>query len=303
MKVVIAVNKKDIAQAERLSELFLHQGGLKGHSCVLIPAPSVAAISNHLYENLTKAFGACARHVPASISEHQGATLAANQMWQAAVRYMRDTQNVEEWYWFEPDCVPLNERWADEIARDYLHAQAQRKFFLGKLVQLATPQSDGTMDIDGSPNGTYMVGTGVYPARLDAFRPQRSLPPSPLWSLAKQTPWDVLTRLEVVPNAAPTEKIFHNWGTKNYKYHGDGKFTCDLAVTPTRSTSEFTIPPTTLVIHGCKDTSLIDILMEDIYPNGNSEDKFKTPKVIAEETVADPEKVADISSIRKSKRK
>lgn len=269
MKIIIPVSERDITLATALSELLVLQGGLGAHHGVLLTAPNVTSRDGEIASNLQKAFGTFTR-VPlqGGITEVGGPqhpfqphVYAANQMFQSAVRWLANTNNQEEWYWFEADNVPLNERWADELARDYLTSIALRRPFMGKVLPLAIYENkEGVVTIKEDPAQPYMMGSGIYPPRLEQY--------SQLWKSAKSLPWDVSCQWEIIPKATDTPKIVHNHSTKEYTEIEPNKFICKLVAQPSRSKTEITIPEEALVFHGCKDTSLLDLVKSE-YSNNN----------------------------------
>jgi hypothetical protein len=277
MKIVIAVCKKDLQLAEAQATLIKKLGGLQAHSCLLVVAPEANRLEGKLADILSQAFPRFERHVlkgaiqepgPAEERLAQPHVLSANQMFQATWRHLISSGNTEEVYWLEPDCVPLNDRWADELARDYLTARAYKKVFMGAFVPKTNiTKKDGAWVAEIIEGQQYMMGSGVYPADISQY--------SGLWSQAKTSPWDALMQWETTRLGYPTTKIVHNHGTKNYKVvepmTKDGAvLSCDLVNEWGISTTELHIPSDALVIHGCKDTSLIDLVM--------SKALFKAPK-------------------------
>ena len=297
MKIAIAVSKRDLPLAVAQSKLILQLGGLHAHSCLLILAPELAGLDTELSDNLKAAFPNFERHLlkggirePSDndIKDHpQPHVIPANQMFQATWRHLIATGNQEEVYWLEPDCVPLHNRWADELARDYLTAQAFKKYFMGVFV----PKVDIVRNGDGtfSPrlvNGeTHMVGTGIYPPDIRKH--------SGLWSQAKAVPFDALMQWETSRAGYPTDKILHNHATKEYKLvealtpEHPATLTCEVINEWGISTDKLVIPITALVVHGCKDTSLIDLVSSGklfVAPTKNKVEETTPKKTTAPKT-------------------
>jgi hypothetical protein len=131
---------------------------------------------------------------------------------------------------------------------------------------------EGSVTIREDAAQPYMMGSGIYPPRFEQY--------SQLWKSAKSIPWDVTCQWEIVPKATATEKIVHNHSTKGYKEVEKGKFTCQLVSEPSRSKTEIKITDDALVFHGCKDTSLIDIVKSSLTQSGQ-----KTKSVVEKEEV------------------
>lgn len=272
MRIAIAVNKHDLQLAEAQSELIKKQGGLAAHQVILFVSREVSHLDGDICNNYKKTAGRFERVVlnigkdRSHFENHMFPHVPlANLTFQAAFRHLLKTPSNEEVYWFEPDCVPLDERWADEFSRDYLHAQAMRRFFLGRFlprvnVVTRTDRKTGevTRELVPAPGETYMMGSGIYPAKLNQY--------SALWDKALINPWDATMQWETTRAGENTNKILHNHATTNYKVGalGDRKtptvLTCDVINDFAHSNEELHVPYDALVIHGCKDTSLIDLV-------------------------------------------
>ena len=270
MKIVIAVCKKDLPLAESQAQLIKKLGGLQAHSCLLVVAPEANRLEGKLADTLASAFPRFERHIlqggvrePSEadrINHPQPHVLPANQMFQATVKHLIATGNKEEWFWMEPDCTPLNDRWADELTRDYLTANAFKKVFLGPLAPRTEfiRNAKGGWELKVHQGQTFMVGTSVYPPNLNQH--------SGLWSQAKATPWDALMQWETAKLGQETRKIVHNHGTANYKVAEpmlpgkDGVLSCEVVNPWGISTETLRIPADALIIHGCKDDTLINLV-------------------------------------------
>lgn len=262
MKIVIAVSERDLELAEAQSNLLLKQGGLSQHTCLLVTAPSIPSFdTKNIVNNLQKAFGSFEHLKLEGAVQEKGHSnpdvariIAKNHMFQATVRHLDATGNSIEWYWFEPDCVPLTERWADEIARDYLMSSVSGRVFMGKTLFKAELQNkNGENVIKEYPDQPYMMKSGVYPPTLSRY--------STLWSTARTIPWELSMQWETARTHTDLGKVAHNPNTVKYEKTGPGQLSCTVLGQYTRAKNTTNITPDQLVFHGCKDTTIIDMVL------------------------------------------
>lgn len=267
MKIVHPVSERDLSLATAQSELLLKFGHLAAHTGVLLLAPSVASKADAIQNNLKQAYGQFElvqlaggiTEVGGSQNPFQPHVVAANQMFKSIVKHFIATDNDKEWFWMEADVCPLQDRWADELQRDYLTSIAFGKPFLGSVVAGVefTRDAEGEFVIREDPASPFMVGAGLYPARVDRY--------SALWKTALNTPWDALMRWEVkLAGCTNSTKIVHNHSTRNYKLVGKNELTCEILSRPSRSKTEISLPPEALLLHGCKDLSLTSIISKSL---------------------------------------
>lgn len=265
MKIVIAVSDRDKHLAEAQAELIAKQGGVGAHSCLLVVAPNMQHRIGAIASNLQRAFPSVdilqltsGVNEPSDKSSPFSHVIPANQMFQAAINYLIERGNRNPIYWFEPDCVPVAEVWADELARDWLHTHAMGKQFLGHFCKkILIERVNGEISLK-EIDENYMMGSGIYPHDLPRY--------STLWKAAKTTPFDVMMQWETSRRGEHTDKILHNHATNNYKVvqpmtdDQPAILSCDVIHSWGRSKKEITVTKDTKVIHGCKDTSLAEII-------------------------------------------
>lgn len=239
MLIVIPIYSKDVALAEKLSELIATQGGVQDHTCLVVCGLDAKGQLDKVIEHLRTAFA----DVKVFQLDNEDAgewPVPHNHMFARTVEHLRNTGNREKWYLFGVDSTPLRPTWLDEMELEY---NSNQKPFMG--VALKSPP--GGINGDG---GEFIAGSAIYPPDFH----RRSL----LWQYLTTTdPWDVYLRWEVRPGAHVTEKIVFNWKSENYRYSPDGRIICDGV-----GKDSITDPITkeTAVVHGCKDGSLIDLL-------------------------------------------
>ena len=171
----------------------------------------------------------------------------------AAVMFERTASHIDScynwnWFWMEPDCVPLKPGWLDSLAEGYDNCA---KRFMGALTKIQQ---------EGIPP-TVMYATAVYPncahQELRQFCDGKSA-------------FDMAFSNYVVPRAANTPLLFHRFGTpadvptfRESKTPTDG---------PNVGTLDL-IPKEAVLFHRNKDGTLIDLLRKSLY--GVSEEPQK----------------------------
>ena len=103
-------------------------------------------------------------------------------------------------------------------------------------------------------DGKHLVGTGIYPYNLSKY--------TTLHKFLNEWPWDVFMQWDIAPKAHHTELIQHLWISCNARKQGNSIVTSPVKGYEDRSLAG-EIRPDAVVVHGLKDASLINILLED----------------------------------------
>lgn len=176
-------------------------------------------------------------------TDEEGWPKSANLTFRQAALWVDRNGKVGPWYFFEADNVPLKACWADVLEEQY---HVLGKPFMGVIHNTVWTSPEGVRTVDG----THMVGTGLYPAPFHRH--------SILYRFLNTTAFDVFLQNEIVPNAAHTDFIQHNWSTKNYRRQGT-EIVCDAAEGRPGESLCAPVRPDAVVLHGCKDGSLIEL--------------------------------------------
>lgn len=271
MKFVFPISSRDIDLAKSLSELIREQGQLKAHTAHIVHPYALDTQLQGIRENLEAAFAQVEiTELPVPDAIELGNTHPtvhvpyANKMFRATIMMLAEGGNTEPWYWFEADNVPLVPGFADKLLQEYRLAVGKGKPFLGSLQIPADFVRDGDIiKLVDRPSERYLVGTAIYPP--DFHIQTRT------WRITPDVvPFDRYNQYEIVPRATHTDSIFHNHGTQKYKVK-DGFLTCATVHAPTRSQTRFELPEGTLVFHGCKDDSLINLVRKGVLPLSNNQ--------------------------------
>jgi hypothetical protein len=241
MFIVIAFSARDAHLVEKQAAMIAHLGGCKGHSLLLVAAKSAQDRLPRFLSALSPYFDRTESTV-LDVPEEVGYPRVSNHMFRRSLYFLQGLSNKLPIFFMEPDVTPVRTGWAGALETAF---NLSGKRFLGVL-QAVTFRENGVY----YKKDRHMVGAAVYPHDF-AFR-------SKLLSFADQEPWDTYCRYEILPDAAHTDLIQHNWNSRNYRREG-GVITCDPAhergiASPLR--------PEAVVVHGCKDGSLADVFLK-----------------------------------------
>jgi hypothetical protein len=153
--------------------------------------------------------------------------------------------DIDAFYYFEPDNVPLTRDWFERICADY---QKQGKPFYG----VSASYIERREGVDAFLNGEHMIGTGIYPrdayARIKAYAEIEREQPG--------RPWDAITRDEVNPQCHFTKLICNANGSRGFMEEA-GKVTAIFKPNLEKRFERRAVDLGDAVIfHGCKDSSL-----------------------------------------------
>jgi len=245
MLIVFPICEKEVPLAEKLCSHVARLGGVGSRAALVVGTKSTQGKLDKVVETLATCFGSVSTHILESEDE-SGWPRSANHLFTATAAYLDSIKNQHPWYYFEADNTPLVAGWADQVEEEYRLSQ---KPFMG-AVQPAKIRDAKTGEELGT-DGEFIIGSAVYPADFT----RRSI----IWRYLSDVPWDVHMRWEIRPNACASNRIFSNWRSVGYSRSADGRIVCDPL--DDRSVTD-PIPETAVVVHGCKDGSLIDLLSE-----------------------------------------
>jgi hypothetical protein len=187
----------------------------------------------------------------------EGWPLGPNQMFSDVAAAMYPT-GVPFYFW-EPDCVPMKEKWVDDLDAEY-----HRKVgIIGHLYE-------GGVASNGKNIYKMIVGSAVYPPNFLDFCP--SAQSLSTYNMAYKSagsipePWDVRCRWNFLAIGRDTPLIRTYWKSVNYQWK-DGKIVFYAADPEAQGVQEVTCPDRVIssqavVIHGCKDGSLHKMAQE-----------------------------------------
>lgn len=247
----------DKGQAKAVAEHIRDLGGVGSHQCLVVHPVGVSA--DEVITPLREAF--------ASVEVHQYSVAAPrwpqgkfghlggwpqrpNEMFQEAAITIQNDARFGDFLWFEPDCVPTRASWLDEIESEY---RACGKAILGVVVDtvaMDTRQRDGQ----------HVVGVAVYPKAFAKICPlvrfASRMSVESVASGAMPRAFDALFGAYTARNCAETRLIQHFWRSGEFREEG-GAIIAGKTVSPG---VENVVSPEAVILHGCKDGSLLEIV-------------------------------------------
>lgn len=177
-----------------------------------------------------------------------------NSYWKYTIEYLKEIDNKQPWFWMEMDCIPLKPDWVN-ILEDAYNKCGKPCF--GTIQNTTTVTKEGyKINI-----AEHLQGTAVYPPNFHEL--------CTIWEYVDQLPtaFDVVTQWEVIPKTADTKLIQQGFRTLNYKFLHDpfriqGEDNGDMKGIVSYNDP---IDPCAIIHHGCKDTSLSDIVISPEY--------------------------------------
>lgn len=267
MKIIIPTSPADIHRAARHAQVLRKFGGLETHEVIYFCAPSVKEQTHEA----AKINGA---RVVVMDGEPQGGwPVACNQMFSAIVVWLGRTGNTSPFLFMELDMLPVRPHWATLLEKEYA---IKGKPFLGTIVPYGTASSPAPdAPINYAAGETMMMGCGIYPPHMHADERIRWA----IQNLGKQPgqqprvgqhflAFDVYLRHPMKAfGMAHTPLIGDQWNTGSYRYvFGEmDVLQCDpLPFDRPHRKRGGVVPKEAVVIHGCKDDSLVNLLLGNL---------------------------------------
>jgi hypothetical protein len=259
MILAIPVSQSDVHLLAKKAELLKKFGPYPRHILAVIPDEPVKQPANEFMAELKPLFqDAHFLPVPLNLT---GWPIAPNRHFKLAAAKIHGLGIKEAFYFFELDNDPMVAGWLDRIHDEYVEAN---KPYMGCV----TPTRGFEMTPDGPipANGEdHMVGTGIYPPHLSTYSVKLpSVDKIAPWSRMPMEPFDVAMRHEIVPHAHATTLIQHNWRTAKYRKQGDSIVCDDVEGIQPNESHKKPWDGVSIVIHGCKDGSLTDLLLKNL---------------------------------------
>ncbi len=231
MIVAISTCEKDYFECGKLLEWIRELNTYPRHRLLLVFGKKIN--SEQRMELINTANSCMFRNVTAiqQVDEDpRGWPYAPNQVFQLAMRWIEGVGRGP-FLWLEPDAAPLKSGWLDDLEEEYLRIG---KPFMGFIFDW----------VSATAYRPHLTGVAVYPPHF------RSLNPYPL--NATDTPWDVTRPDLTLPRTHRTQLIYHDWGDRKTNIPPAFHTVADLE----------RIPKTAVIMHRCKDGTLIDRLRE-----------------------------------------
>ena len=263
MLLVIPVSAADSDLVNSTIRVFQHLGPQGNHPLLIMATPTAAEPAQKLLQGIQGLFSSATLKV-LDVEPTGGWPVACNLHFKETVRFIFESPQfrAHPWYWFELDNTPLKPGWLDTLAAEYSEAG---KPFMGVVhpTFMVAGRDPGTKEPTVfAQQDFHMVGTGIYPGDF--------------WTRSVMlrfmvTAFDVEIQYEVIPHCHATQLIQHNWSTIRYRrtQQSASKIVCD-PLHPGRSPMDHAQPvrADAVVLHGCKDGSLADIVCRKRFGNG-----------------------------------
>lgn len=275
MNLVIPCSKFDIETLPQLAQVFIKFGPYTGSKLVVCPTEGAEHAANEFRNSLIHHFDSV--DVVPTPTGVTGWPRSPNIQARIIFGIMEQRYGNAPFYYFEPDNTPIRYGWLNVIKDAYRSANAP---YMGVIRPTRVVRRNRLGDIERGFEGKHMVGTGIYPP--NAFSRSvviHAIDRQMVWAQREPTlPWDIRCRDEIVPRAAHTDLIDHKWSTVNYRVEGD-KIVCDPnPKNPEGTDHSGEVLETAVVVHGCKDGSLADLVLADLIP-GEAKAGSITPPV------------------------
>lgn len=271
MLLIIPVSRSDkqlIPNAEKAFELFPPGNG---HSLLVVGSPNVAAEMGELSGLLSKYFTGSGAY----LLDHDsflGWPGACNYAFQQTCFHLR---GQGPWLWFELDATPIKENWLSTIEEAYKSGSSR---FMGCLER--TYRGFNGELLSEEDGGKHMAACGVYPPdAADTIVPLKGVSETDI-------PWWSFLQWYIAPFCSHTNLIQNNYKTENYRVektitdqdgercylNGEkrvGHFLREIICDSCNNTAwdnhyNNRISHDAVLVHGCKDGSLLEMLTPQI---------------------------------------
>lgn len=228
--VVLSFYHDDAEQAHRTLEWIARLKTPKTHPMLIcyetgVPSVMIAEILKAAHKSFTSVHHSQYRRPPRGTFAPTMAFIHAAHMMQ---------KMGKPWLWMEPDTIPIKPNWLEVLQEEY---DTCGKPFCGPIV----------------PHRGHMNGTGLYPANTPELIPQTMR--------ATGSVWDWKMKDEMITSCHDCSRIFfHTWGVI------DGKLNPIEGPAPDFNGTGLInqIPETAVIMHRCKDGSLIGELEKQL---------------------------------------
>lgn len=278
MRIVTPVSAFDQHLAPKWCEVIKHLDCSRNHELHLVFPISAEMAAKAIYDELRDSFDIVKMHTMSS-EPIGGWPFGPNTQFYACAQYAAKDNPRLPWFLCELDCYPTRSNSFDMLASRYASAGVP---FFGKINPTFWRDDKGRISTSlFGKDDTTMSGCAVYPGDLINRRFTAPLMADLVKGFddsngAPATGWDVHLRFAIKREGVSDagNLIADNWNTINYRLE-NGKLACDNNADHEiyRQNPHFEMRKTNkpvsldaLFIHGCKDGSLPDLILNDELP-------------------------------------
>lgn len=255
MHIVIPVSHHDIHLFPKFLSLLERFKGLDSHRITLsVTRGQQQAVEPYL--DRLKALCPTVAVLPVPDFRH-GWFTGSNMHFHATVMGIAMAGNNEPWFWMELDCLPVRENWIGILQSEY-YRDGRR--FMG-MISTVSQNTNG--ELVEKAGDYYLQGCAIYPPHIQqdpAIYPVLSDLAKPPPSCPQQ-PFDLHLRYAIRKHAANTALIHDAWQTCNYRYEGSDLVCDNTDKSLLARRRGGVIEGNPVLIHGCKDSSLADLIL------------------------------------------
>lgn len=243
---VLSCYHKDVGEGLELTRWMRELGTECADRALLVTTKQASNMPEvgQILQNLEMIFRGGVDHCPLVIEDERGPWFSNNFMFRSVAKHVEHLyKDIDGWYNFEPDCLPLRKDWWEQIKTAF---RACEKPFMGDV-----------RPVSGEQNAPlHLNGSAIYPQNVAKY--------SVMALRAQDQPWDYYAREEIVPQSQHTLLIQTLFNTINYR-EVDGKVWTRY-VRPGGQKgiqdegAEVAVSDEAVIVHGCKDGSLRAIL-------------------------------------------
>jgi hypothetical protein len=237
MLVVVPVSLHDALLIEDFCDAVNFFSPYRGHGLLVVGGAVASDHARYIDSRIGEIFDRSEVHI-FNEDPPVGWPQGPNFYFEKTIHYLASTMNALPWFWMELDVTPVGDGWLDSLSREYAGCGAP---CLGVLQDLNSRLPD---------NGRHLVGTAVYPPRLDAVCPKCAQ------AASLSHAFDYDCRDQLVPNSAQSRLIQHNFRTSRYYCSRDGIAGVEVSRRTDNVRFDNAVGREVLIVHGCNDGSL-----------------------------------------------
>lgn len=228
------------------------------HNLLVVAAPDARANAEILFNKLQKYFSNSATEI--LVMNHSHGWPRENNFYfqQACHLVAKYAKSNQGWLWMDLSCVPVSQNWATVLEQEYYldiqtaHIEKREPYRFMGAIEETIKSSFGEKTVDGY----HMASCGIYPGDFYNCPVLKSIH-SVGNHFSAHLKWYPVKSLKITPF------IQNNRDTGSYKLDGDGIQCESLANNAWDSHWNNPVGPNTVLLCGCLDGSLIDIVPAD----------------------------------------